>query len=158
MLRTNFVRKVAVDLLKMHGYQPPVPIEELVMKLGLGIREVNVNADIDAKFSNEKMIITVNAAQTNPYRRRFSIAHELGHFVLKHYLNPWEYEDPETGKSFVESEADEFAGSILMPKDFLLKQLKSGTTIIDLQKMCEVSHQAIWVRIQIYGLTKFLKS
>ncbi|OLN21329.1 hypothetical protein BTO30_15575 [Domibacillus antri] len=157
-MRTAFIQKTTQELIKKYNYEPPIPIEELVKELGLKIRNISTELEIDAKLDPVKKIIIINESQNNIARRRFTIAHELGHFVLRHYINPWDFEDPETGKSYIENEADEFAGSILMPKDFLTKQIKKGTSPRELQSICQVSNQALWVRLEIYRLTKFLSS
>lgn len=156
-MRTSYIRRITKELIKEYNYQPPIPVEDLIDRLGLSIREVSTELDIDAKLDANKMRIIVNRLQTNPFRRRFSLAHELGHFVLKHHIKPWEYEDPETGKSFIEPEADEFAGSLLMPQHLLTEHIKKGTPLNDIQHKFQVSKQALWVRLEIYRLTKLLR-
>ncbi|MDC3416674.1 ImmA/IrrE family metallo-endopeptidase [Aquibacillus salsiterrae] len=156
-MRTAYVRRITKELIEKYNYQPPIPVEDLIAKLGLTIREVSTELDIDAKLDANKMRITVNRFQTNPFRRRFSLAHELGHFVLNHHIKPWEFEDPETGKSFVEPEADEFAGSLLLPQQLLTEHIKKGVPLNDIQTKFQVSNQALWVRLEIYRLTKFLR-
>jgi len=156
-LRTSYIRRVTKELIEKYNYQPPIPVEDLITKLGLTIREVCTELDIDAKLDANKMRITINRLQTNPFRRRFSLAHELGHFVLNHHIKPWEYEDPETGKSFVEPEADEFAGSLLMPQHLLTEQIKKCVSLKDIQTKFQVSNQALWVRLEIYRLTRLLR-
>lgn len=156
-MRTSYIRRIAKDLIDKYEYQPPIPVEDLISIFGLKIREVSTELDIDAKLDANKMRIVVNRLQTNPFRRRFSLAHELGHFVLKHHINPWEFEDPDTGVSFVESEADEFAGSLLLPQHLLAEQIKKGIPLHNVQNTFQVSRQALWVRLEIYRLTKFLR-
>ncbi|WP_053071983.1 ImmA/IrrE family metallo-endopeptidase [Ornithinibacillus contaminans] len=156
-MRTAYIRRITKDLIKKNNYSPPIPVDDLVFKSGLELREVSSEMDIDAKFDPQKMRITVNRLETNLFRRRFSVAHELGHFILQHHINPWEYEDRDTGKSFIEPEADEFAGSLLLPEHLLSEQIKKGTPLKDIQKMFQVSNQALWVRIEIYKLTNFLR-
>ena len=156
-MRTKYIQRVTQELIQKYNYQPPIPVEDLVNKLGLEIREISTELDIDAKLDANNYRITVNNLQKNPFRRRFSIAHELGHFVLKHHIKPWEFEDPETGKSFIEPEADEFAGSLLLPQHLLTEQIKKGVPLNDIQKMFQVSKQALWVRLEIYRLTKLLR-
>jgi Zn-dependent peptidase ImmA (M78 family) len=157
-MRKSYIHLVTKELIEKYQYQPPIPVEDLAEKLGLSIREVTTDLDIDAKLDPDKKRIVINLSQENLFRRRFSIAHELGHYVLQHYIRPWDYEDPDTGQSFIEQEADEFAGALLMPKDFLAAQIKKGVSPNDLQHQCQVSKQALWVRMEIYRLTKLLKS
>jgi Zn-dependent peptidase ImmA (M78 family) len=54
-----------------------------------------------------------------PNRRRFTIAHELGHFIL-HRRNPDYLASPgATGLPLVEAEAHAFAAALLMPAALL---------------------------------------
>jgi Zn-dependent peptidase ImmA (M78 family) len=156
-MRTSYIRRVTKELIEKHHYQPPIPVEDLVTKFGLTIREVSTELEIDAKLDASKKRIIINCRQTNPFRRRFSVAHELGHFVLNHHIKPWEFEDPETGHSFIEQEADEFAGSLLLPQHLLTEHLKKRVPLDKIQAQFQVSKQALWVRLEIYRLTKFLR-
>ncbi len=61
-----------------------------------------------------------------PYRVRFSILHELGHYVLKHELN---LDQNETLYGIQEIEANCFAAQILMPEQLLLGCVERGKSI-----------------------------
>ncbi len=68
--------------------------------------------------------------KARPERRRFTIAHELGHFVLHRHLRASFNCDKESVYSGVETlkqierEADDFAGNLLMPGDMLRKRIE----------------------------------
>lgn len=75
---------------------------------------------------SQRAIITVSSAVKDPRRRRFSIAHELGHWEMDRYaselsictiddLNSWM---PQSSKPDREQEANEFASALLMPEQF----------------------------------------
>jgi Zn-dependent peptidase ImmA (M78 family) len=71
-------------------------------------------------------------------RLRFSFAHEVGHFVLhKHIYSTFNVESPEEYLDFImtfpeeeyrgfEWQANEFAGSLLVPKTKLIEEVLSG--------------------------------
>ena len=68
-----------------------------------------------------KAVITVSTATTDLRRRRFSIAHELGHFEIQRSglvlctskdLDAW----PWQSKQNDEAEANEFAAGLLLPE------------------------------------------
>jgi Zn-dependent peptidase ImmA (M78 family)/DNA-binding XRE family transcriptional regulator len=72
-------------------------------------------------------------------RIRFTLAHELGHIVMKHIHKPG-----------IEEEANEFAASFLMPKediekDFWMKKI-SISDLADLKPFWKVSMQALLIR------------
>lgn len=84
-------------------------------------------------------------------RKRFSIAHELGHLYLGH-LHGNSSIDLNTD-SFDEIEADAFAAHVLMPPDMLLKDIKSGNrNPEELAKKYNVSSEAMWRQIRNSGL------
>ena len=70
-------------------------------------------------------IIKINSKIKNEGRKRFTIAHELGHYILhknKNYINctmedfyDW------TGRKQIETEANYFASELLMPSEIVLK-------------------------------------
>ena len=96
-------------------------------------------------------------AKARPERQRFTLAHELGHFVLhrdSHASFNCDKESIYTGADtlkLIEREADEFASNLLMPGD-LLRQRISGKRIDfhllgELAKEFGVSLEAMCIRL-----------
>jgi len=96
-------------------------------------------------------------AKARPERQRFTLAHELGHFVLhrdSHASFNCDKESIYTGADtlkLVEREADEFASNLLMPGD-LLRQRITGKRIdfhllSELAKEFGVSLEAMCIRL-----------
>lgn len=101
---------------------------------------------VDAFISRDMKSITIDYdiydLPVSESRRRFSIAHEIGHLVLHSevyksmtFTNPDEWietvrEIPEDQYSFLEFQAYEFAGRLLVPRDQLLKSLALQKEII----------------------------
>ncbi len=97
--------------------------------------------------------IGVNAihAQT---RQRFSIAHELGHYLSGHeaYDDANIYIEDRPGwlnsHNRQEIEADEFAAELLMPERFLRRDVaRHGLDMPALAKLYRVSEQAMWIQL-----------
>lgn len=143
-LTLSNVKRAAEDFIKnFHpSFSLPVPIEDIVeleMKIALvvipGIKDlIGVDSFISSDFSQ----ITVDEYSFTTYveRTRFSIAHEIGHFVLhkgwyerngpknlEDYLTFYDKIDPEIYK-FLEIQAQTFAGLVLVPRELLLRKLK----------------------------------
>jgi len=116
----------------------PVEVEELLWPAGLRldyVQSLRQIGDVDALLSGDLTLIHVDTEQYMDERMKnricFSIAHELGHFVLHadiykniHYTNVEEWLEfmervPEDQYSFIEQHAHEFAGRLLVPLDFL---------------------------------------
>jgi Zn-dependent peptidase ImmA (M78 family) len=87
-------------------------------------------------------------------RRRFTIAHEIGHFVLhKDRIGDGITDDAlfRSGQSNqIETEANQFAARILMPNDLLLPKWASPlSTIQSLAEEFEVSPVAMSIRLGV---------
>src|SRR5687767_5526177 len=85
-LRPRYKRidqKVAELLQKHRVVAPPVPVEELAAGLGAQVALENFKGEISGLLMRRvgSIIIGVNKAQS-PARRRFTIAHEIGHLVM----------------------------------------------------------------------------
>ena len=79
----------------------------------------------------DKLCILVNDNIPNFGRRNFTIAHELGHYALGHYLRGTEFhcdetkiKDDEEVVDEQEKEANYFASCFLLPKDKVEKEFK----------------------------------
>lgn len=88
-------------------------------------------------------VIFLNKART-PDRMRFSLAHEFAHAVL----HPFPYEG-------MESEANEFAAALLMPRESILPDLRRGLTIPAIGRLklkWQVSMASIIYRAKALGV------
>lgn len=166
-------RRLAIEeqvslLLHQHGItKPPVPVDRLIRLLGIKI----VMKSMDNKVSgfilqeNGKSLIAVNSFHP-AVRQRFTMAHELGHFLLKHKPNGmivddndfpllWRDDKAAQGSNAHEREANLFASALLMPHDLLEKDLQhlrnvathNDTFIKTLAKKYGVSPQALLLRL-----------
>ncbi|MDX2004547.1 MAG: ImmA/IrrE family metallo-endopeptidase [Meiothermus sp.] len=160
-------RGAAQKLLKQVGSTIPVDVYALAQTLGVSVVEESLDDPVSGFLivKKDKGIVAVNKNHhTN--RRRFSVAHELGHFVLhrqeeKLFVTNVYYRNGASDKGVdpKEIQANAFAAALLMPED-TLRQLV-GDTAIDLSDeervkslaaKFEVSLQAMLVRLSSLGL------
>jgi Zn-dependent peptidase ImmA (M78 family) len=94
--------------------------------------------------------------ESSEQRRRFSIAHEVGHFVLHPQRRA-----PERGGGVnaawqsQEREADQFAAELLMPELMVREAvLQHGLDVGRLADRFDVSRQAMQVRLRSLGLAQ----
>ncbi|MBM3216664.1 ImmA/IrrE family metallo-endopeptidase [Candidatus Poribacteria bacterium] len=101
-----------------------------------------------------------------PYRKRFTIAHELGHFFLGHIDEEDEFVDYERtlfsqapeGQTTVavarrrEIQANMFAAALLMPEDEVRKRWQVVRSIRELAQALNVSEEAMGIRVNQLGL------
>lgn len=105
-------------------------LRQIVFARGAIYREQPISgAEARLLTGIDKPVITVSSSPTvNPQRRRFSIAHELGHlemhresaFLISCAKDDIQYK-PNNAKINIEQEANQFASSFLMPKRFVQK-------------------------------------
>ncbi|WP_263367524.1 ImmA/IrrE family metallo-endopeptidase [Edaphobacter bradus] len=170
------IEKRAAQLLQHHGVsQAPIPIKEIAEAEGLVVVEMSFNGDISGALirNHGSSGIAVNATQhTN--RKRFTIAHELAHYLLDHKDKDEDHIDwkftviRRDGKSseasdVQEIEANTFAACLLMPSHFLRADLNNqigfnGEADLDdahikaMAKKYRVSEMALRFRLANLGL------
>lgn len=125
--------------------RPPVPIEEIIERLGIEIVE---SSDFDlagaALVSLEPPVARIEVKRTAPTtRRRFTLAHELGH-VLMHPAGVHHRDDSFNGGRR-EWEANTFAASILMPF-WMLEPYVTSYSTDRLADIFKVSSHAMAIR------------
>lgn len=112
----------------------PIDVEAIVKSYGIDIRKDNVKDELSGflvrNSKNGKAVIGVNRRH-HPNRQRFTIAHELGHYLLHegevvHFdgarpglMVNLRSESSAAGDSDLEREANLFAAELLMPARFL---------------------------------------
>lgn len=156
-----------------NGYQVDV---ELIGSLlfGLGVQRVpdlRVGSRQYAGFLDAEARLIAVEEHHHPHRQRFSIAHEIGHFVLhcapggSTALFTCTGTDMEVARVPAaaptsvaqhlrrEAEANRFAGALLMPERPLRAMYRVvGGRIDALVKHFNVSHQAMQIRLEQLGL------
>lgn len=103
--------------------------------------------------SNNFIIFFNNSNKIVVGRKRFTIAHELGHYALNHQplLKQLSAADSEIGvhiKSYIETEADWFASMILAP--FPVLKAINVNSAAQIKKICRLSTQASLFKFEQY--------
>jgi hypothetical protein len=124
-------REAARALLKERRVaRPPVDVEQIARARGLRIVERRGLGSLSGRLVDS----TVELAPCSRHRRRFVVAHELGHHELR---------KPHGSGAHVEPEVNAFAGELLVPGPFLLSELKQVTEIERLKQRFDVSGQVL---------------
>jgi len=121
----------ALNLWKRYGFTSPTElvIEDLAMALGIVVMDGHLDsAAARLVRSGGAGIVRVSDRIREPGRRRFAIAHEIGHWQLhrkQSHLLACTDDDmlARYGASPLEVEASIFAGSLLMPKDLFVQRI-----------------------------------
>lgn len=126
--------KLIAVILKHHpDWTPPVPIEQVARDVGItDFQELEVEgfegALITDQHKSKGVILTKAGAPEN--RRRFTIAHELGHFLMPSHkgnrqCKPGDLNERRSDTEYrrQETEANRFAAGILMPRPWFKKDM-----------------------------------
>jgi len=135
----------------------PVPVNEIASAFHLEVVYFPFHDKLSGLLKKEEAVIGVNESH-HPLRQRFTVAHELGHFLLGHGLgedNRDAIDEAFDSPRPQEREANFFASCLLMPGDWVKKQVKKdGLDIEKLSKTFGVSRQAITIRLLELRLIK----
>lgn len=170
--KTN-AAKQATRLLMQIGYDPTnystdrkggceIDVEAIARKLNINVVRDELPDSISGVFvvKDKKLALCVNSSHS-PTRKRFTIAHEIGHYLLHsnetlHFdKNPTENEIffRSDVSSLAEVEANHFAAELLMPKDLVELTISKGVSTIDkLAGLFNVSESAMHYRLVNLGL------
>lgn len=136
----------------------PLDIKGLIRAVGLRVKREPLADDISGMLDHngEDWEITVNSLH-HPRRQRFTLAHELAHYVLhsksrESFVDKTLFRSTETGG--MEAEANRFAAGLLMPEsEFRRFVADRSSKVEDLARHFEVSALAVRVRAKELGFT-----
>jgi Zn-dependent peptidase ImmA (M78 family) len=174
-MRRDDVERIAEDLVARlpETSRCPVDVRGVARQLGLPVVPADLGEDVSACLVTEgkRSCIGVHD-KDHPNRQRFSIAHEIGHYVLKHGYSTVHIDRKSnvsfraviyrTGKGTTgdlrEVEANQFAACLLMPSKRIRDEVsKLPTEVTDdeiesLAQKFKVSPAAMAIRLQVLGL------
>lgn len=118
----------------------------ICMAADLPAKVDSVNVSVPMGEGKETVLILYKRS-LNYYRQRFSLAHELGHVVLHHYVDAAEYD---LHFKELEDQANRFASSFLMPGEAFYSTVRgiSLNEALILKKRWDVSVSAIIRRLK----------
>lgn len=143
------------------GLDPIQDIVEIAELMGFTVINLNYQEDKVDAFSSmniiegrEYFIITIDD-MSSFFRQQFSIAHEIGHWVLHQHLNPQELDKDEYKE--MEIEANNFASAFLMPRDSFGAELQKLIvdeieTYYNMKRIWNVSMAAMIMRVKQLGI------
>jgi Zn-dependent peptidase ImmA (M78 family) len=169
-----FARRSAEALVQqLQIADPPVDVEAVARSLGLRVMYEDLGDDDDVSGvlirSKEGNIVIQKKDAAN--RQRFTIAHEIGHFHLRHQFGDGGQVHVDKGNFYrsrgsrssegidpKEVEANQFAASLLMPAGLVKREVRAlGARLLldhhitSLAERFEVSEQAMTIRLTRLG-------
>jgi Zn-dependent peptidase ImmA (M78 family) len=171
MVKGTRLENRARQVLKQTGIDSvPVPIHLVAKRLGLLVEGAKLGDEVSGILVVEggRGVIGYNIAHPL-VRQRFTIAHELGHYVLhssdstlfidEHYFAAFRDRRSGDGTDAREREANSFAACLLMPAHLLKHAIENRRLDLgdedglgELARLFQVSSQAMMFRLANLGL------
>jgi Zn-dependent peptidase ImmA (M78 family) len=140
-----------------------INVEDVANLLNIKVSRYPFSDDVSGVFfkKGSQLFLGVNENH-HEHRQRFTIAHEIGHYILHanetlHYDVRSELESvhfrAENISNVGEIEANHFAAELLMPEDIVYRCIQSGMhSIKELAEVFNVSENAMRYRLTNLGL------
>lgn len=176
-VRRKFIRDLAEKVLVKYHPRETSPVDpvKIAKALRIEVKLEKVDDDLSGFLYRDpktnRAIIGANSRH-HENRRKFTVAHELGHFLLHKaekvhlderkpggFILQWRDQNSSTGEDLFEREANLFAAELLMPAKALEKDLRNQDVDLlededflkDLAKKYGVSVQALTIRLNYLG-------
>lgn len=141
--------KIKSILNKLNITEAPIPIEKVANLFSLDvIFYPKFPNSISGTLIKDENLHAIGVNKNHPKtRQRFTIAHELGHYIMGHDENTI-LDDSFDKNTDKEREANKFASEILMPFNILKNDIETEKhDIPSLAKKYEVSEQVMSIRL-----------
>ena len=162
--RLEELQKQAEDLVREAGITTiPVPVEAVAKHLGIEVDEADLGEECSGMLvrHGDSAVIGVHAGH-HEHRQRFTIAHEIAHYILhseEAYIDEHLHIDlrsnkPGSATKQEEDEANRFAGALLMPADQVRKAFAEQR--VDPSRDDEIPEMAKRFKVSVQAMTKRL--
>lgn len=140
----------------------PVPVDSIAEDLlGLSVGEADLGVSGLLLPADRQIWVNAREGAESPGRRRFTVAHELGHWVCQclegrtapMYCRSDEVGPPDGETGQREREANVFAAELLMPDTLIRKTYAHTSGLTDMARRLGVSEEAMAWRLYNLGLT-----
>ena len=154
-LSKSFIESYAYKVVQALNYKKGGDIVAIAKKLGGQVENVTLD-EMDSKDEIEVLgpndfIIHVERI-SGEVRKRFTIAHEIGHYLLHSRQGEKKIRVARQGSNRLEWEANWFAAAFLMPEDWVKQEYKLEKDVGVLSGIFNVSIDAMNIRLKALGL------
>ena len=155
----KIISKTATQVIAEHWDDGSLPVDPAYIAAQMGIAvladpKLVASGHYEPKGFNDGPLITYNPTEP-PVRQRFTIAHELAHFVLNHGTRDRDTPDNFTMAVHDQKEvaANKFAVCLLIPKSFVdaIVQVNMVRSLPKMAKIFGVSKAAMSYRLKELG-------
>lgn len=143
----------------------PINVVDIARQLGLEYTMLFLQKGVSGllvKDTKDGPFKAVVDAREHEHRTRFTLAHEIGHYIHKYQGPEWEHKEAglverrdELSTRGIDPEemwANSFAAALLMPASIVMNFWADGMEIPDMAKKFNVSQKALEYRVENLGL------
>jgi Zn-dependent peptidase ImmA (M78 family) len=151
----------ASGIVARNSASPPVNVMRMAAELGILVKSTSaLPNDVSGRIFKSSLAqngycIEINANDSTT-RQRFTLAHEIAHYVLHRDLIGDGISDDAMYRSSLSSEyevqANRYAAEILLPTALLKREYRACPALAVLSKTFGVSEEALRIRIKQLGL------
>jgi Zn-dependent peptidase ImmA (M78 family) len=167
---TNDPSSSAIDVLRKtvvsenNRISLPIDVDRVAQRLGLIVERMPLNQGTDGMLVRTRPhddFRAVISTSSSEHRARFTLAHEIGHFVRQYYEcgdeevgGVIEFRDRNSSTGTDENEvwANAFAAALLMPPQLISRMWGDGASVEEMCSVLNVSEEAM--RIPVQGRTQ----
>lgn len=150
--------RIAQEIHERYKLSIPIRPERLAGQMGITVVGLRLSERLSGLLTRDtydpsRYLIVVNIRHM-PTRRRFTIAHEIGHYCLHRSIKPTFCDrlDGVHRLNRLEREADQFAAELLMPEIIVMTMAAMDYTFEDMLQVLSVSRPALERRIRELGI------
>lgn len=154
------MKKLAADAVADSGLtEPPVDLDVVAEQAGVTVkRAVELPRGMKACYDGTRAEIRIRPG-LGRHEERFAFAHELAHHFLEHgghecrgvWLAAHVVDlDDSSDDVAVETEANHFAGQLLVPRGWCRKDVEAGMTPADIAGRYDVSKEVAFITVDGY--------
>ncbi len=140
-----------------HQMAPPVMLGPIANELGLKVNRLSLGKAMAGQITRDPVrggksgfVVYINSDDAQK-RQRFTLAHEIAHYILHRDLIESGIVDDTMYRSelssYHETQANQLAADILMPRRLVRAALKTTADPRQLAEMFDVSEQAMKIRL-----------
>lgn len=155
----EFMMATPTQIIRRFTEAAPVDVHRMAAALGLKVEAEPLDKSISGKIVKDadrpRYTITLNANH-HPRRQRFTLAHEIGHYVLHRDLigdgiiDDAMYRSRQSDR--VERQANSYAASLLMPAPLVRDFAKTSDQLSETALHFGVSEEVARIRLEELGL------
>ena len=144
------------NIIKSNQSNCPVKIIKLANDLGISVYSTSFKNDISGAIlkKDDKYVIYFNK-KDNKNRQRFTIAHEIAHYILHKEKIGDNLTDNAMYRSKLsnvfERQANILASEILMPVNFVMQFIEENKSVSEMASLFKVSEGAMRIRLRQGG-------